>query len=121
MRNQEPQNFLDDFSTKFLVANLSSKKNWIGLKSWKFPVKTSYHRTPRNFTSKESAKEMVRDWQRKLRSEVRGVDRSIRWTRPVFQGDVWGGNPGVGGSREEGSKVWPFENGNFIFWLVKYE
>ncbi|CAK9051438.1 unnamed protein product [Durusdinium trenchii] len=27
---------------------------------------------------KESAKEMVRDWQRKLRSEVRGVDRSIR-------------------------------------------
>jgi len=26
----------------------------------------------------ESAKEMVRDWQRKLRSEVRGVDRSIR-------------------------------------------
>eukprot|EP00913_Durusdinium_trenchii_P010361 g9715.t1 len=29
-------------------------------------------------TGQESAKEMVRDWQRKLRSEVRGVDRSIR-------------------------------------------
>jgi len=36
----------------------------------------------------ESAKEMVRDWQRKLRSEVRGVDRSIRRRlERVGQGD----------------------------------
>lgn len=93
MRNQDPQNFPDDFSTNFLVANLSSQKNWIGWKSWKFPVKTSDHRTPGTSLRKESAKEMVRDWQRKLRSEVRGVDRSIRWIRPVSSGMFGGGIP----------------------------
>ena len=42
----------------------------------------------------ESAKEMVRDWQRKLRGEVRGVDRSIRrgpaeWLWAWFFGGFW--------------------------------
>ena len=86
MGNQEPHNFPFFFS-KFLVANVFSKKP-IGLKVLgSSPLVTS---------DQESAKEMVRDWQRKLRSEVRGVDRSIRRDPANFSNKwvVWGGPGG---------------------------
>lgn len=101
--NQEPQNFpifckfkFLDFGRQFVLPQKMD-----GFKVLEFPSKTSDHRTPRTSLPQESAKEMVRDWQRKLRSEVRGVDRSIRWIRPVCNGGCLGGiwegqNPGCG-------------------------
>ena len=115
MGNQKPPNFLfffQVFGSQCVLESLGSSQ--LNLRS----------SNPPNF--KESAKEMVRDWQRKLRSEVRGVDRSIRRDPAVSfpKHGMFGGGPVwvcvgvfcfVEHGREEGSKVFfPPKNCRFF-------